>query len=200
MAQEINDLIAKIQREGVAAAQALAAQIKADAEKEAMKIIEQANAQAQKIIEQANAQAQKTEASTRSALEQAGRDLLISLKQEIVSMLERLTRLDLKQVLGAEELFKIISALIKNAPLALGSQIVVSVTAQDKEKLEHGLLKQLIAETKKNIVLKSSDGIDSGFIISFDAGRSVFDFSTAALSDYICGYLRPELSKILNSK
>ncbi len=115
-------------------------------------------------------------------------------------MLERLTRLDLKQVLGAEELFKIISALIKNAPLALGSQIVVSVTAQDKEKLEHGLFKQLIAETKKNIVLKSSDGIDSGFIISFDAGRSVFDFSTAALSDYICGYLRPELSKILNSK
>ncbi len=182
------------------AAQIQAAQIKAAADKSAVEIIAQAQAQAQKIIEQAQAQAQRTSDSTQAALEQAGRDLLISLKQEIISMLERLIRQDLKQALSAQELFNIIAALIKNAPLALGSQIVISLQAQDKEKLEQGFLKQLIAETKKSIVLKSAEGIESGFVISFDGGRSIFDFSAGSLSEYICGYLRPELSKILNSK
>ncbi len=200
MAQEIKDLIAKIQQEGVQAAQEQATQIKADAEKDSLKIIAQAKLQAQKIIEQANVQAKKTDDSTQAALKQAGRDLLISLRQEIITMLDRLIKLDLRQVLTVEELSKIITALIKDTPLSLGSQIVVSLNPQDKQKLEQGFLKQLIAETKKSVVLKSTDGIDSGFIISFDAGKSIFDFSGQALSDYLLGCLRPELSKILNQK
>jgi len=199
MAQEIKDLIAKIQQEGVEAAQAQAAQIKADAQKEAAQIIAQAKSEAQKITEQANAQAKKTAAATQAALKQAGRDMLIGLRQEIILILERLIKKDLRQSLNAEELAKIISALIKNSPLTLGAQIIVTVNPQDQEKLQQGLLKQLIEETKKSITLKSSEGIESGFVISFDAGKSIFDFSGQALSDYIAGYLKPELTKILSS-
>ena len=200
MAQEIKDLIAKIQTEGIQAAQAQAAQIKADAEKDATKIIAEAKAEAKKIVEQAKAEAKKTDDSTRAALEQAGRDLLISLRQEIIAMLERLIKSDLRQALSPEELAKIIGSLIKNAPLSLGSQIIVSLNQQDKDKLESGMLKQLVEETKKSVVLRSADGLDSGFIISFDEGNSIFDFSGQALVDYISGSLRPELNKILNAK
>jgi len=198
MAQEIKDLIAKIQQEGIQVAQEQAAQIKAQADRVALKIISEAKIEAQRIVEQANSQAKKLDDSTQAALKQASRDMLISLRQEIISMLERLIKLDLRQALTVEELSKIITALIKNSPLSLGSQIVVSLNQQDKEKLEQGFLKQLIAETKKSIVLKSADGIGSGFIISFDAGKSIFDFSGEALSEYISGCLRPELNKILN--
>lgn len=198
MAQEIKDLIAKIQQEGIQAAEVQAAQIKAEAESCSLKIISEAKAQAQKIVEQANSQAQKIDDSTQASLKQAGRDLLISLKQEIVSMLDRLIKLDLRQALTAEDLSEIIASLIKNAPLSLGSQIVVSLNQQDKDKLEHGFLKQLIQATKKEIILKSAEGIESGFVISFDAGKSIFDFSGQALSDYLSGCLKPELSKILN--
>jgi len=84
--------------------------------------------------------------------------------------------------------------------LASGSQIIVTLSQQDKDKLEKGLLKQLAQETKKTIVLKSADGVTSGLLISFDSGKSIFDFSGQALSDYISDCLRPELSKVLNSK
>jgi len=198
MAQEIKDLIAKIQQEGIQAAQAQAAQIKADADKDSLKIITQAKQEAQKIVEQATLQAKKLKDSTQADLKQAGRDLLISLRQEIVSMLDRLIKLDLRQALTADELSKIIAGLIKNAPLSLDSRIIVSLNQQDKDRLEQGFLKQLVEEIRKTIVLKSADGIDSGFIISFDAGKSIFDFSGQALSDYLSGCLRPELSKILN--
>ena len=198
MAQEVKDLIAKIQQEGIQAAEVQAAQIKAQADAAALKIISEAKIQAQKIIEQADNQAKKLDDSTQAVLKQAGRDLLISLRQEIISMLDRLIKLDLRQALPAEELSGIIAALIKNAPLSLGSQIIVSLNKTDKDKLEQGFLKQLIQATKKEIILKSAEGIDSGFVISFDAGKSIFDFSGQALSDYISGCLRPQLSKILN--
>ena len=200
MAQEIKDLIAKIKQEGVQVAQEQAARIEAEAQRDALKIISESKIEAERIIQQANIEALKLDDSTRAALKQAGRDLLISLKQEIISMLDRLVKMELRQSLTAEELTGIITVLIKNAPLSLGSQIVVSLNKSDKEKLEQGFLKQLVEEIKKPIVLKSVNGIDSGFVISFDAGKSIFDFSGQALSDYICGRLRPELNKILNSE
>ncbi len=198
MAQEIKDLIAQIQKEGVQQAQAQAQQIQIQSRRDAEKIILGAQAEAAKIIEQANIQAAKLSDSTQSALKQASRDLLISLKEEIISMLERLIKTRLQEALSPEELAQIIGALIKNAPLSLGSQIEVSLNQKDKDRLEQGLLKQLVETAKQGIVLKSAVGISSGFVISFDGGKSIFDFSAQALSDYILGSLHPELNKILN--
>jgi len=200
MAQEINDLIAKIQEEGVAAAEKQAAQIKTEAVSMAQKIIAEAKMQAEKIIAQANVEAKKLDDATNASLKQAGRDLLISLKKEINFMLDRLVKSNMRQVLTMEELTRIIRDLIKSAPLSLGSQIVISLAQQDKDKIEKEFLKQLAEETKKQIVLNSADEIDGGFIISFDSGKSTFDFSTHALAEYISSSLRPGLSKILKSE
>ncbi len=197
MAQEIKELIARIQKEGVDAAEKQSAQIKAEAESAAKKIIAEAKAEAEKIIERAAADAKKTEASTKSSLKQAGRDLLIGLRKEVGSMLDNLVKQGLRQALNAEELAEIIRNLINSAPLSLGSQIVVSLAPQDKEKLEKHFLKQLAEETKKQIVLKSAHEIGSGLIISFDAGKSSFDFSDQALTEYIADSLKPELAQVL---
>ncbi|MDD5477304.1 MAG: hypothetical protein PHG87_03760 [Candidatus Omnitrophica bacterium] len=199
MAQEIKDLIAKIQQEGVKAAQEQAAQIKAQADLQAKEIISVAKIEAKRIIENADAQAKKLDASTNASLQQAGRDLLISLRKEINSVLGNLIKAELGRALTAEELAGIIGSLIKSAPLSLNSEIVVSLNEKDKEKLEKGFFKHLAQETKKQIILKSTDGIDRGFVISFDAGKSIFDFSDTALTEYITGSLKPELDKILKS-
>jgi V/A-type H+-transporting ATPase subunit E len=197
MAQEIKDLIAKIQREGIKIAEEKSAQIKSDADLLAQKIIEGAKSQAQQIVEKAAVEAKRLEASTQASLKQAGRDLLISLRKEINAMLNNLIKAELNPALSVEVLADIITSLIKNAPLTASSQITVSLSSQAKEKLEKGFLKQIAQETKKQIVLKSVNNIQSGFVISFDASKSVFDFSDQALTQYLTDNLRPELSKIL---
>lgn len=197
MAQEIKDLIAKIQKEGIKAAQEQAAEIKAEADALARKIIMDAKEAAKAIIEQANAETKRQSDATKASLKQAGRDLLISLRKEINSMLSNLIKAELGRALTAEELAGIIGSLIKSAPLSSGSEIIVSLNEKDKEKLEKGFLKHLAQETKKQIILKSADGITGGFVISFDAGKSIFDFSDSALTEYITGSLKPELDKIL---
>jgi vacuolar-type H+-ATPase subunit E/Vma4 len=45
--------------------------------------------------------------------------------------------------------------------------------------------------------VQPSEDISSGFIISYDQGKSYFDFSDKALAEYIAGYLKPQLSEIL---
>jgi len=199
MAQEIKDLIAKIQQEGIKAAQEKAAQIKAAADAQAQEIISAAKSEAKRIIENADAQAKKLDASANASLKQSGRDLLISLRKEINSMLSNLIKAELGRALTAEELAGIIGSLIKSAPLSLNSEIIVSLNAKDKEKLEQGLLKHLAQETKKQIILKSAADMNSGFVISFDSGKSLFDFSDTALTEYITGSLKPELDKFLIS-
>jgi len=199
MTEEIKDLIAKIQAEGVQAAQAKADEVKAQANILAQKIISDDKLQAKKILEQAEFEAKRTEDATEATLKQAGRDLLISLRKEINFMLDKIIKTDIRHALGTEELVKIITNLIKDTKLSSSSEIEISLNSHDKEKLEKGFLKQLIQETAKKIVLKSNEGIEAGFVISFDSGKSVFDFSSQALAEYISTTLHPELAKLLKS-
>src|SRR4030043_484413 len=52
-------------------------------------------------------------------------------------------------------------------------------------------------EVKKGIVLKPSEEVRTGFLISFDNAKSYFDFSDQALSEYIGAYLKPKLAELL---
>lgn len=197
MAKEIKDLIAKIQEEGIKIAEARAREIEAKALAQAQLIIAQALAQAKKITTFAQEQADNTKRSTEAYLGQAGRDFLITLRAQINALLDKLVAENIRQSLNPEELYKIILALIKGAIDKEGSQVIVTLSAQDRKHLEKFFLKKLIEETKSQIVLKSSDEIGAGLRISFDTGKSHFDFSETALAEYITVNIKPELGRIL---
>ncbi len=197
MAQEIKDLIAKIQAEGIKIAEDKARGIEAKARANAEKIIHQANSQAEKIITAAGEQIGKTSRSAEAALNQAGRDFLIILKSRINTMLERLVTENIRQSLTPEELAKIILLLIKGAENKFKQEVIVTLSHEDAKFLEKYFLSKLILEAKSQIVLKSSDEISAGLRISFDAEKSHFDFSDQALAEYICANIKPELNRIL---
>ena len=71
---------------------------------------------------------------------------------------------------------------------------------EDQEKIEKGLLAELKEEVKKGITLKPSEDIAGGFIISYDAGKSHFDFTDKALAEYFSLYLKPKIGQMLNSE
>ncbi|MDD5108381.1 MAG: hypothetical protein PHC29_02585 [Candidatus Omnitrophica bacterium] len=200
MAKEIKDLIAKIQTEGIKIAEDKAREIEAKAHAQAQLIIVQAHAQAKKIISSAQEQADNTKRSMETSLAQAGRDFLITLRARINAVLDRLVAENIRQSLTPEELFKIILALIKGALGKEGLQVIVTLSHEDRKHLEKFFLKKLIEETKSQIMLKSSDELGAGLRISFDAGKSHFDFSDTALAEYITANIRPELGRILKTE
>ncbi len=197
MAQEIKDLIAKIQAEGIKIAEDKASEIEANALAAAKKIIAEASSQAKKIIADAEEQAVKSKDSAEASLNQAGRDFLIILKSRINAMLERLVTENIRQSLASEELAKIILLLIKGAENKNKEEVIVTLSHEDAKFLEKYFLSKLVLEAKSQIVLKSNDEISAGLRISFDAGKSHFDFSDKALAEYICANIKPELNRIL---
>lgn len=199
MAEEIKELIAKIQEEGIKTAEAKAKGIENSARKNAEEILAKARSDAENIIIEAKGKAKKAEDSAEALLKQAGRDLLLGLRKEINALLNKIAVLNVRQVLTPEELVKIIAGLIKEHHLKEGENIVVSLRKEDLEKIEKGLLAELSEKIKKGIVLKSSEDVSGGFIISFDSQKSHFDFSDKALADYISTHLKPKLSQILKT-
>lgn len=198
MPEDINALIEKIQLEGVEVAEAKAREIEVQAKKEAEAIIAKARYEAQNILSKAKTEAVKIEESTKSLLKQAGRDLLLNLKKEINATLEKIVSSHTQQALNPAELLKIINALIKDycSKEAKGS-IVVSISKADLEKLEKSFASELKEEIKKGVTIKASEDISGGLTISYDAGKSHFDFTDKAITEYITAHLKPKLAEVL---
>lgn len=196
MADQIKELIEKINQEGVQAAREKAGEIEADARQKAEKILEDADIRAKKIIEQAQDKVNQMQASSQASLKHSARDLLLALKIEIIALLERLVKADVSAALTIEELSRIIAGMIKEYHSHENDKVIVYLKDSDKNKLEGHFLNKLKEELKKGIELRQQADIHAGFIISFDAGKSHFDFSDKALAQYLSSYLKPQMLKL----
>lgn len=199
MSDEIKNLIEKINQEGIRAAEKKAAQIESEAREKAAEILKNAQLDADKLIKGAEEQARLMDEKEKALLAQAGRDLLLTLRKEINSMLERIVAQEIRQALTPQYLGGIISELIQKAHAQDSGDIIVSLKKEDLDALSADFLAKLKEETRRQIVLKPSGEISGGFTISFDSGKSQYDFTDKALVEYIGGYLKPKLAQILNS-
>ena len=133
----------------------------------------------------------------KTLITQAGRDLLLELREKINAMLILLIEKEAHASLSAENMFKILTNIIQNTCKQEKSEITIVLNKDDLYALEADFLVKLKEEVKKEIILKPSEVIHGGFIISFDAGKSQFDFSDNGLAEYIGTFLKPRLREIL---
>jgi V/A-type H+/Na+-transporting ATPase subunit E len=197
MADQIKELIEKINQEGVAAAEEKSRQIESQARAQAEMILQKANSQAKKTIEEAQEKVARMQESSEASLKQAGRDMLLALKGQINQTLQKLIAVEVYASLNPEELAKIIESLAKEYSAKENKGALVYLSPDDKNKLEHLFLNRLKDELKKGIELRSQEDIRSGFVISFDAGKSSFDFSDKALVEYIGLSLKAKVAELL---
>ncbi|MFH1777726.1 MAG: hypothetical protein ABH952_09255 [Candidatus Omnitrophota bacterium] len=197
MAEEIKGLIEKIQQEGIKAAEDRGKAIEQEAQERAEEIKQSAKKDAEKIIADAKDKAAKIEANTKILLKQASRDVLINLRKGINTMLDKMLVLRSQDALGNEELAKIISSLITGYRSKENGDIRVLLKKEDLAALEKNLFTELKEEIKKGITIQSSGDITGGFTISYDRGKSHFDFTDQAIAAYIGTYLKPKLREIL---
>lgn len=197
MAEDIKNLIEKIQQEGIKIAQDKAKEIETRAAKEAERLLKEAEDQAERFISEAGERVGKMEEKQKTLLAQAGRDLLIVLRKEIDAILNKLISLQVKNTLTPGLLTNVITELVKNYSGQSEGRVMVSLRKEDLELLEKGFLHKLQEEVKKGIQLKAADDIYGGFLISYDGGKSQCDFSDKALAEYIGAYLKPKLAELL---
>jgi V/A-type H+/Na+-transporting ATPase subunit E len=197
MAEELKELIAKIQEEGVRAAQDKAAAIEDEARRRADEKIRNAEAEAERIVADARDKAIRTEESAKTSIKQASRDMLIALKKGVAAMLDKLVTSHVHRALSVEELAAMLVVMIKGCGGPAKDRIIISLKKDDLEKVERTLFAELGAEAKKGITLKSAADIHGGFTISYDSGKSYFDFTEKALAEYLASHMNPQLAELL---
>ena len=198
MTERVQELIDKIKSEGIQAAEAKAQDIEAQAQKRADDIIAQAKNNAAQIVSEAKMESQKTRDAAEAALKQASRDMLLRLRKEITKTLDGIVLKDVRASLSPEILSgliqKIASAYLNNTQ---GGDIAVALSADDLKKLESGFLTKLQSAVKQPLVLRSAENIRSGFTISFDQGKSCFDFTDESLAEFLGQYLNDYVTGVL---
>lgn len=197
MAEELKELIEKIQHEGVKVAEEKAAAIDAQAKRRAEETIKNAEREAGRIMAEAKAQIERLEQGAKDSVKQAARDTMLSLRKEIDSVLGRLVSAHVHQALTADELGRILATIVKGCGSVHKDEIIISVRREDLAHIEKALISELGQEVKKGITLKTSADIRGGFLISYDRGKSYFDFSDKSLAEYLASQLKTGLADIV---
>jgi len=199
MSEKLKGLLEKIKEEGIKKAEETARAIELKAKDDAKKIIKDAEMKAEGILETAEKTSNTTKKAGELALRQASRDLLLSLKDELRKILDKVIAAEIKTAMSHDNMSKILGRLIEGFVEQGGdtSDIKILLKKEDLEKLKGTFVSKLKEELKRGIEFKPSLNINAGFSISFDKGKSFFDFTDEGFQEALSAYLNPELSKLI---
>lgn len=199
MSQQVQELIDKIKNEGLQAADQKARELEDQAKRNAQGILTEANKRAQELLLDAEEEIQKKQEASRTALQQASRDTLLSLKKEVQKLLRKVVTAQVADALTPQKLSDIIAEIahktVDGKSADAGIEVVLS--PKDLKELRDGLLARLQKQFKGPVHFQASEDVGKGFTVSFDQGRSSFDFSQEALAEYLSVYLNEELAALL---
>ena len=190
MAEELQQLLEKIQHEGVDKANAEAKAILDKANAEAKAIVEKAKEEAAAAAAKAEADAQAFAERANKTIGQAARDTVMEVKNGVNKFFEGLLAQNVKAAL-ADNAVTLAAEAIK--ALAAGSDAQVAAN----EQLAGALRAQFAAKAANGVMVVTDESVGSGFSVRLDGGRVEHDFSEKAITAALAKRLRPDLAKIV---
>ena len=195
---QLQELIDKIKKEAVEAAEAEAASIRKTAMADAEKIVADAQVQADKILAGAKTETERMTKSGEDAIRQAGRNLLLSFRESVARELRAVVGENVDAVYSSEAFAGLILHAVESwTQKPEAEDITVFLNSEDLAKLEKSLLAALKQKLSAGVTLKPGDTLDGGFRIAVQDGRVYYDYSAEAVVDMLSGYLSPRVTALL---
>ena len=195
---QLQELIDKIKRDGIANAETEKNRIISDAEKKAAVIVKEAEAKADAAIKAAKAETERMEKASEDAIAQAGRNLIISFRDGINKELQALVTAETEKAMDKDLLKKLIPDVVKAwaaNPEAEGLSVLLPET--DLKALETGFKSSLKTQLSKGLEIKSDASLSSGFRIGSKNGEAFYDFSAEEVAGLFSAYLNPKTTELM---
>jgi V/A-type H+-transporting ATPase subunit E len=196
---QLKELIETIKKEGIDSADSKAAEIVLEAEKRGKSIIEKAEEEAARLLAETKREIARNEQSSREAIAQAGRDLILGLQKRITALFDGLVKTEAGTALRGAGLENAVVGLIKAWAEKGSTQLAALLPEEELRKIESSLLAKLGDELKKGVVLKPIPQIDAGFRIAERDGSAYYDFTAEGVAEILAEYLNPKLAEIMKS-
>jgi V/A-type H+-transporting ATPase subunit E len=197
MEAHLQELLDKIRDEGVKEADRKAARIIKEAEDKAAGLISRARAEAEKTAAESEQKTAQAVARGEEALRQAGRDLLLKLRERVSRLFDHLLRRELRTALDGKLLPDLAGQAVAAFNAAGKKGVELQVAAKDAERLEKHLRAALSAELAKGLTITPLESIDAGFRIGEKDGTVYHDITDAGLAEILGAFVNPRLAEIL---
>lgn len=195
---QLQELIDKIKKDGVGAAEASAQAIIADAEKRAEAIVAEAERKASESEKKAKAEAERLEKASIDAIKQAARNTILSFRDGINAELSALVQSETTKAYDDKLLKTLIPEVVKEwVKNPEASSISVLLSEKDTAALSSSLTAALKSEIAKGLEIKADSSLDAGFRISTKDGAAFYDFSAESVAALFSAYLNPKTAQIM---
>lgn len=197
MAQDLQSLLDKIRQEGLDKAAMQEQEIILNAGKKSAEIIAQAKQEAAQIIKNAENESENLKKRAESAIQQASRDIILTLKNEIQGRLDKIFANSSAQAFSPEYMAQLISELCKAFAVNPESSITVVSALKDVDALKSALLNALADSFKNNCEVFPDKELSGGFKVNFSGSDVFYDFSDDAVCSLLAEYAGPVVGELL---
>lgn len=195
MTEDLQQLLEKIQKDGVEKANTEAETILEKAKKESEALIASAKAEAEKIKSDAQSEAEAYSARASETISQSARDVLLHVEKSVTELLETLLQKDVNTALSSEE----------TAATLVMEAVKTYMTGEDK--IDIGVARQMTEALRAKLSGMAAEGVSvvtdettgAGFRVNLADGRIEHDFTGTAVADALAKQLRPGLAALLKS-
>ncbi len=199
MDAQIKELIETIKSEGVETAEARAQEIIDAAQKRADDIVHAAKQEADEIRKHAQEEARKAKRSGEAALEQGARDLILSVRNRLVTILESVVVDKVDAAYTESVLSEAIVAAVKNFAGDGSDPIEVVVPEKSLQAIESATMKDLGDAIRNGANIVGSGTVKSGFRVSEQNGAVYYDFTASGLAEALSEHLTARLQTIVRN-
>ena len=195
MAEDLQALMERIQKDAVDKAELEATSIISKAKEKAAEIVKAAEEEAKAKLEQADKDAVAFTERSERTLEQSARDLLLSVGKNLEKMILDLLSLQIEKSLDETTVKNMLLTIAKS----YSSNIDVEFSEADATKLSSFVMGEFAKQLKAGVKVESDKGVKFGFRVKLDGGKVTHEFTEAAMADALSALLRPQLSRVVNA-
>lgn len=201
MAEDLQHLIERIQREAVDAGEKQAAEIVSKARQQAAQIVAEAEAKAKARLEQAEQEARQFTERSIQTLRQAARDLLITVGQGVENIISNLAAEAAEQALTYETVQEMLVKLAENyvGRTDRERRIELMLNPKDQARLINFFRAKYNEKLQQGLVIQGDERIFRGFKVQLADGRVTHNFTQEAIAEALANFLRPHLADIVYS-
>lgn len=199
MELQIQELLQKIQSEGVDAARAEADKILADARISASALIEAAKKKAEEAESESKSRIESAEKASRLALVQASRDAILGLREKVQAFMDATVLGTVKETFSAQYLATLLPTVLQSLVKDGTADLTVLLSPKALAQLDSSLAARLASELGAGISFKPFAGIDAGFRVTASGSSAHYDFSAETIARILASRVNSRLAECVKT-
>ncbi|MCA0132195.1 hypothetical protein [Winogradskyella alexanderae] len=192
--QTLDGLIAKVKSEAIEASELEAQSIINDAKLKAKQIINKAEADKRALIKDAEVHAEGLVKKGKIALNQAARDVQISVKNDIHNLFKSVLEAEVKEAFTTDLYTKVISKVMDS----LGGKVAVTLPKDMEDEMIKSLQNSLATSKSVPQIIKKNNLLSGLSVTKIDEGWS-YDITAEEIAELLSQHLSPKWAEILKN-